>query len=310
VRRALVTRRETCFATAVPDATNNPDNRFSSGIVTLILALIVCGLVVFGLAFWCLDKGETGNPGVFKLRKVSVFDSGKDNFLRGQMCRCQDTPFPEVKNYPAFASQVPVFGSVRFGGRLDDTNSGTLFYFAVDESRGTGKGYDRLYFDGNQDLDLRNDPVGKLQQPPPDHGYAPRFAGIKAVAAFDFLKLNPGTNSSGTASVEVMPRLLLTGDDKQTYRFMFFVRTHFYEGDIRIAGRKFHALLGNDYAISSDLNFPGTALILSQGKNTFDWWGSDRMWAMQKVNGRFYRFSASPEGELTVRAVWRRPGDL
>ena len=57
-----------------------------------------------------------------------------------------------------------------------------------------------------------------------------------------------------------MPRLLLTGNEKETYRFMFFVRTEFYEGDIRIAGRKYHAQLGDDYAISADLNFPGTAL--------------------------------------------------
>jgi len=41
-----------------------------------------------------------------------------------------------------------------------------------------------------------------------------------------------------------MPRLLLTGNEKQTYRYLFFVRTHFYEGDIRIAGKKFHAQLG------------------------------------------------------------------
>jgi len=112
------------------------------------------------------------------------------------MCRCQDKSFPEVKNYPAFTSQAPIFGSVRFGGRQDETNSGLLFYFAVDESRGTGKGYDRLYFDANRDLDLRNDPVVKPRQPPPDHGYKPNFSGIKSVAAFDFLRLKLDTNGA------------------------------------------------------------------------------------------------------------------
>jgi hypothetical protein len=284
----------------MPDTGNK---RFLSRTLIFVLGLLLCGL-----AFWRLETGEAGNNGTFKLREVSVFDSGKDNFLRGQMCRCQNKPFPEVRNYPVFTSQVPIFGSVRFDGRVDDINSGTLFYFAVDESRGTGKGYDRFYFDANRDLDLRNDLVGKLQQPPPDHGYAPRFSGIKAVAAFDFLKLSAGTNSSGTAPVEVMPRLLLTGDEKQTYRFMFFVRTHFYEGDIRIAGKKFHAQLGDDYSISSNLNFPGTALVLSRGKTSFNWWGGDRIAAMQKVNGRFYRFSAGLDGELSVQPYARDLG--
>lgn len=278
-------------------------HRFSSGTARLLSAVMVCGL-----AFRIMGAGESGDSSTFKLRKVSVFESSQNNFLRGQMCRCQVKPFSEVKNYPAFTSSVPVFGSIRFGGKSDDTNSGALFYFAVDESRGTGKGYDRLYFDANRDLDLRNDPVAKLQQPSPDHGYKPNFSGIKAVVAFDFLKLNLGPNGGSPAPVEIMPRLLLTGDDKETYRFMFFVRTHFYEGDIKVADEKFHAQLGNDYAISPGFDFPGTALVLSGEKSSFDWWGGDRISAMHKVDGRFYSFSASPVGdELTVHPY---PGDL
>ena len=104
-----------------------------------------------------------------------------------------------------------------------------------------------------------------------------------------------------------MPRLLLTGDDQQTYRFMFFVRTHLFEGDIQIAGEKFHAQLGNDYVITPSFDSPGTALVLSQGNNTFDWWGGDRISAMHKVNGRFFSFSATQGGELTVHPY---QGDL
>ncbi len=276
-------------------------HRFSSGAAWFLPALIVCSL-----ACRVLGAGESGSN-TFKLREVSVFGSDQNNFLRGQMCRCQDKPFSEVKNYPAFVSQAPIFGSVRFGGKSDDTNSGTLFYFAVDESCGTGKGYDRLYFDANRDLDLRNDPVGKVQQSPPDHGYKPNFGGIKAVAAFDFLKVNLGTKGGNANLVEIMPRLLLTGDEKQTYRYLFFVRTRLFEGDIRIAGEIFHARLGNDYAISPSFDFPGTALELSGAKIAFDWWGGDRISAMQKVNGRFFSFSATEDGELTVHPY---PGDL
>jgi hypothetical protein len=288
--------------------TNAPESRFSSGQLKFVLGLFVCGLIGAGAAFRILAASETDGDKTFKLRELSVFDQNKDPFIRGQICPCQDKPFPEVKNYPAFVSKAPVFGAVRFGAKAFQPDSGLLYYFAVDESRGTGKGYDRLYFDANRDLDLRNDPVAKLQPNPPDHGYDPHFGGIKATAAFDFLKVNLGANDGSSNTVEIMPRLLLTGDDKETYRYMFFVRTRLFEGDIRIAGEKFHAQLGHDYAILPGFDSPGTALVLSSGNNNaFDWWGGDRLSAMHKVNGRFFTFSATQAGELTVHPY---QGDL
>jgi hypothetical protein len=285
---------------------DNGNNRLPPGTTRLSLGLFVCGLVGIGLAFQILGAGETNQNNIFKLREVSVFKSGKDNFLRGQMCRCQDKPFSEVKHYPAFTSQAPIFGSVRFGGKPGETNSGLLFCFAADESRGTGKGYDRLYFDSNRDLDLRNDSVAKLQLSPPDHGYKPNFAGIKAVAAFDFLRVNLGTNDSAQP-LEVMPRLMLTGDETNTYRYLFFVRTRMFEGNIRMAGHKFKALLGNDYVVTADLNSPDAALELNGKDGWFDWWGGDRISAIHKVNGHFFTFSAGPSGVLTVQPY---QGDL
>jgi len=283
--------------------------RFPARTLTLVLCLLAGCLATFSLTLPRLDSAEPGHEAVFKLREVSVFQAGKDkqNFLRGQMCRCQDQPFAAVKHYPVFHSQAPIFGSVKFGGRADDTNADALYYFAVDESRGTGKGYDRLYFDGNRDLDLRNDPVLNLQSNPPDHGYKPNFSGIKAVGCFDFLNLDLATNRSGAGRVEVMPRLLLTGNEKETYRFLFFVRTSLFEGDLKIAGQKFKAALGNDYVITPDLNSPAATLQLTGPNGSFDWWGGDRISAMHKVHGRYYTFSASPEGRLTVQPY---QGDL
>jgi hypothetical protein len=276
------------------------DNRFSSGKSKLILGVLVCGLIGAGWAFQILGAGGTGQDSSFKLREVSAFDQGNERFLRGQLCRCQDQPFAEVKHYPDFVSKTPIYGSVRFGAREDQTNSGWLFYFAVDESRGTGKGYDRFYFDSNRDLDLRNDPVAKLQQPSPEHGNGVNFANIKANAAFDFLKVNLAANDASPNLVELMPRLTITGDDKETYRYLFFVRTRLFTGDLRIAGQKFQAQLGNDYVITPGLDFPETALVLSQEHSAIGWWGGDRLSAIQKINGHFFRFSASQSGEVTV----------
>jgi hypothetical protein len=278
-------------------------NRFSSGKLKLLLCFL---LISVGAACQILGTGETNGDKTFKLRNVSVFDENKEPFIRGQMCMCQDKPFTEVKNYPAFVSQSPRFGKVRFGAKFNQTNSGVQYYFALDESRGTGKGYDLLYFDGNQDLDLRNDPVAKLQPNPPDQGYAPRFGGIKSKAAFDFLKVNLNTNNGSSNFVDLMPRLLVTGYAKETYCYMFFVRTRLYAGDIQIASKKFHAQLGNDYAIYPGFDSPGTALVLTKG-DQFDWWGGDRLSAMHKVDSRFFSFSATQTGELTVHPY---QGDL
>jgi hypothetical protein len=287
--------------------TNALESPLPTGKLRLILACLAISLVGAGAAFRILGAGEADGDKTFKLREVSVFDGKNEAFLRGQICPCQDKPFPEVKHYPDFVSKAPIFGSVRFGAKAFQPDSGLLFYFAVDESRGTGKGYDRFYFDANRDLDLRNDPVAKRQPNPPDHGYAPNFGGMKEKAAFDFLKVNFGANAGSSNLVEIMPRLFLTGDEKETYRYMCFVRTHLFEGDIWIGGEKYHAQLGNDYAIAPSLDSPGTALVLQENNNTFDWWGGNRISAMHKVKGRFFSFSAAQNGELTVHPY---QGDL
>lgn len=279
-------------------------SRFSASRVAVSVAAVVV-LGAIGLAVAGGPGADATHEATFKLSEVSTLDANKQDFLRGQMCRCQTQPFAEVRHYPTFVSKVPLYGSVKFGGRGDDTNGAVTYYFAVDESRGAGQGYDRLYFDSNRDLDVANDPVLHLQSTAPDHGYKPNFSGIKSVACFGFLNLGAAANNP--ADVEVMPRLLLTGDATNTYRFLFFVRTHFFEGDIKIAGEKFHACLGDDYVVAPDLNAPGTALQLTAPGKSLDWWGGDRISAMHKLGGHYYTFSASPDGALTVHPY---AGDL
>jgi len=59
------------------------DKRFSAGKLKLIPGLLVGGLIGIGLAFRILSAGETNQNITFKLREVSVFDAGKDRFMRG-----------------------------------------------------------------------------------------------------------------------------------------------------------------------------------------------------------------------------------
>ena len=277
----------------------------------LKLWLLLCLLAMPGLAGRALAAAEAGKGEVFKLREVSVFEEGEQQsgFLRGQTGLDRDKPFAEVRNYPAFVSKKPVYGSVRFAADYGQTNSGMLFYFAMDESRGTGKGYDRLYMDLNRDLNLRNDPVVKPQQRPPDNASL-RNSGIKQQVIFDLLSIDFDFGPAGTRPVQIMPRLTVSVYDQEESKQVTFVRTRLYAGDIKLGGESYRAQLGNDHIIRGRLDLPGTALVLTpkDDGSRLGWWGGDRLMAAHKVRGRFFTFSASPTGEeLTVRPY---QGDL
>ena len=209
----------------------------------LKLWLCLCVLALPGLAGRAFAAAEDGKGEVFKLREVSVFEQSDDSFLRGQTGQSQDQPFAEVKSYPAFASKKPVYGSVRFAADYGQTNGGLLFYFAMDESQGTGKGYDRLYFDLNRDLDLRNDPVVMPQRHPHDRASL-RYSDIKQQVIFDPLSINFDFGPAGTRPVQIMPRLTVSVYDKEEYKQVTFVRTRLYEGDIKLGGDRYQARLG------------------------------------------------------------------
>ena len=268
----------------------------------LKLWLILCVLAMPGLAGRAFAAAEAGKGEVFKLREVSAFDQGEHSFLRGQNAPCQDKAFAEVRSYPAFVSKQPVYGSVRFAADYGQTNAGMLFYFAIDESRGTGKGYDRLYIDLNRDLDLGNDPVVMPQRSPPDNASL-HYNNIKQQVIFDLLSINFDFGPAGTRAVQIMPRLTISVYDKEEYKQVTFVRTRLYSGDIKLGGEPYKARLGTDYVIRGRLDLPGTALVLTPEDNgsRIGWWGGDRLMAAHKARGRFFTFSASPTGEeLTV----------
>jgi hypothetical protein len=138
------------------------------------------------------------------------------------------------------------------------------------------------------------------------------MAGIKAQAIFDFLRVNLATDGGGTNLVEIMPRLTLAGDSQATYKWMNFIRTRVFEGNITVGGEKFKAHLGDDFVIHGGLDSPYTALVLSPrgilGGPAFDWWGGDRLMSIHKVRGRFFTFSASAAGDQL--SVHPYTGDL
>ena len=292
--------RRLCHAPAMKTAI---DHQVGVGGFRKAIRLLTCGLAGLGLILRAV-AGETGTGDeTFKLRDVSAFEFGVEGFLRGQSGECEDKPSPNVKAYPAFASKKPIYGSVHFYQDRKQPNSGQIVYYAVDESQGTGKGYDRLYFDANGDLDLRNDPVIKPQGHPPEKARL-NYSSVKAQVIFDFLAVNLDCGPVGMRAVQLMPRLMISVYEKEEYKQMSFVRTQLDVGDIKLDGDRYEARLGNDYSICGRLDIPATVLMLSPKDHPGSperWWGGDRLAATHKVKGRFYTFSASPTGDqLTV----------
>ena len=275
------------------------------------LRLLACGLAGVGLVLRVAAAAEAGTGDqIFKLREVSAFDHGQEGFIRGQSGECDDKPASKVKAYPAFVSKKPIYGSIHFYQDRKQRNSGQIIYYAVDESQGTGKGYDRLYFDSNGDLDLRNDPVVQPQRYPPEKARL-NYSGIKTQVIFDFLAVNFDFGPAGMRPVQLMPRLMISAYDKEEYKQMSFARTRLCVGDIKIGSEPYEVRLGNDYGISGRLDSPGTVLMLNpkdHAGSQIRWWGGDSLMAAHKVKGRYYTFSASPTGDqLTVHLY---QGDL
>ncbi len=251
-----------------------------------------------------LGVGTSGAEQTFALKEVSAFEQG-DDLTRGQAAMCQDKPFSEVKSYPEFKSKKPVYGFVRFAEERDKPNSGLLFHFALDESKGTGTTYDLLYLDQNQDMDLKNDPVLKVASNPPGKATL-SWSNIKQQVVYDTAKIPFDCGPEGRQLVEVLPRFTITAYEKEEYKQMTFVRTHARAGDIKIGEKEFRVCLGNDYVIHGRLDAPSTAVLLTRRDNPnnklFWWWGSDRLNAIHKIDDKFYTLSSTPTGDkLTVR---------
>ncbi len=262
-----------------------------------------CVLACAGPAVQALAAAEAGTGDVFKLRAVSVFAPGQNDFQLGQAATCEDKPSAAVRHYPVFTSKKPVYGSVCFAEERGQTN-GLVFHFALDESRGTGKGYDRLYFDLNRDLDLRNDAVVMPHKQPPA-GSRATSRRIKQQVVFECLKVDFDCGAAGKRAVELLPLMISSVYREQEHKLLRFTRMHLYEGEITVAGERFTAQLGNNYTVYGRLDVPGTLLKLTPKDSEeppYRWLGGDNLTAAHKIHGRFFTFSASPTGDqLRVR---------
>ena len=272
------------------------------GVVLLCATLVVIVLARRPAADPMGGSTAPTHARTFRLKEVSAFDIAEQarEFGEGQRASYSDKPDPNVQAYPRFISPQPIYGKVSFTDPLDKPDPRTTYHLALDESGGMGQGYDRLYFDLNQDGDLTNDKVRTAQKNPPK-GATLYYSNPIPQVCFETLAIPLPFGTAGERPLEVMPRLLVSGEG---YKTLSFITTKARQGRIRLGGGKYDVLLGHNYITAGWFDDPWTALhvIPAGSKSRVRWIGGDQLVTMHKIDGTFYQFSATPAGDkLTVR---------
>ncbi len=238
----------------------------------------------------------------FPLSQIHVFGSWdrRQDFTRGRLAGIMKKLPDEVKAVPAHVSENPRYGTVQFGPPRDG-DIGMTFYFVCDESKGTGQGYDRMHLDLNRDLDLTNDAPLKALEKYPGAYTPPEY--YEKQTFFESFTVSFHSPAGIDVPIEIMPSLILyRGND---FPHISFINTTAFRGGIVVNGRKFDAILGHMYSIPGAYDSKGTNLMLipqGEGASEIHWWGGNQLDATHEFGGQFYRFSASPRGDLlTVR---------
>jgi hypothetical protein len=201
---------------------------------------------------------------------------------------------------PVFFSRRPLYGQIALG---DGENREYLF--VLDESRGTGSGYDVLYFDCNNNLDLTDDgeTAGEIEDPRrtmfpmvkavvaqgPDryaHHLKPRFYNYSSPS----ISFQSVAYRVGTLKIDGEQYPIALFDDKLNARF-----NDTYE---ELEGRRRQGTIyGRGDAIVIDFN--------KDGKFDKDYYGSEELFSLGKylvVGANCYDVAVEPDGRgLTLQ---------
>ena len=240
----------------------------------------------------------------FSLKEISAFDLPEQvrGWLTvGQAATCYAEPNEQVRKYPAFHSSRPLYGSVRVGAGRDQLRPGIVYHFALDESQGTGQGYDQLYLDTNRNHDLTDDvPLSPLKKVPAG-AYVSLF--FRTQVCFRFLTLSVDPNHE-QEQLEVMPRFVVY--DKLGAS-LALVTTKARKGTVRVGDGRFSVFLGHARGIPGGLDDPATALYLRPPDfprhGVLPWWGGEELGTLYRRGDTYYRFATTPKADK----LWVQP---
>ncbi len=258
----------------------------------------ILSLALLAASFGCKKEPKEL---VFELDEVSAFEVPEElhwYFVSGQPADCNEQPYSNVKKYPAFKSDKPLYGLVQLPSEFHRKASGSLYHFAIDESRGTGQGYDLLYFDLNRDLNLTNDTPRSRQDSPPG-GAILEASWIKQQICFHCINVPFDFGLQGSRQLELLPRLVLREDENP---ILTFVTTTARKGKIQIAGHKYDVWLGHNRRVSGSFDRPSTGLHLIPDGDLNRLTVRDPIWLMfvRKIGRIHYYFSATPSGNRLI----------
>jgi hypothetical protein len=243
---------------------------------------------------------EDANQIAFDMHEASVFDLDDEisrDFLRGRTIFCNNQISPgRSGQYPHFKSAEPIHGMINFAGKAVGPSPPRMYYhLVIDESGGTGKRYDRLYFDRDGDGDLTDEkPLKPLKTPP--KGVLRPNSTTELQVCFEPFEMTFDFGPAGKHAVELMAHL--TAHSKSPRMTLFPTKVR--RGEIEIGGAKYEALLGYGYSIGKPFDQPGTVFHLTpkgDPQNAPRWWGANTLNAIHEIDGTLYRFATTPTGD-------------
>ncbi|MEN6575482.1 MAG: hypothetical protein ABFD90_04000, partial [Phycisphaerales bacterium] len=125
---------------------------------------------------------------------------------------------------------------------------------------------------------------------------------------FEPVKLRIVSGDDPSQRLEVMPRLLAYGNDRQ-YAMLTTMKAR--AGTIQVGGDKFNVVVGHSRCTPGWFDHPETGLYLFEASGPSNepvslWYGGDRLAAMHRSGDTYYRFSATPSGDKLF--VWPYQG--
>jgi len=253
-------------------------------------------LLLVAIAFGCRKKiDEQSKQFVINLKEISAFKVPERNhmdFAGGIYAWPKDEPFKKVKQYPDLHTDKPLYGELPVYSDLQ--NVVKTLYWVIDESAGSGKGYDTFFVDLNNDLDLGNDKPLTVQKSPPK-GAVLKKEYMKQQTCFSTFTLEFDNDDNGSHSIEIMPRLWFYNDSPR----LNFIPTKVPRGRFKLAGKKFDVYLGYD-SVRDKLNDPLCTFFLvneddQETPATWEWAGS--LMSMHRIGSSWYQFSATARGD-------------
>lgn len=256
---------------------------------------------------WCLaaagpDKTE------FPLKEVSVYQAGIEIMQVGEQTVCTSASQMQAASAPRLKSARALQGMVMLNRDAKAPASEVRMNFVIDESQGTGKGYDRLLLDLDHDGNFTKDkPVAALKEAPAGgipQGYPPQYQFI----FFEPLELTlDGAPGADARPVKVQPRLM----SLPQYQLLTLVPVTVRQGEIEYGGKRYLATLVPQRALTARYDSPQMGINLAPAGNPTQreyWWGADQLNALRPAGGKWYQMSTTPSGDRLIVSAYQ--GDM